>query len=248
MSLAAELAPHLPYLRRYARALTGSQASGDAYVRAALKALVDGAQALKTDAAPRIALFNLFNAIWSTTGAQLSAEPAGADTNAELRVLKVTPRPRQALLLTAVEGFSRSDAADVMDVSPAEIERLLADAQTEIESDLQTRVLIVEDEPIIAIDIENIAKSLGHVVTSIARTHTEAVAAAKADPPGLVLADIRLADGSSGVEAANEVLADYDAPVVFVSAFAERLLPGDRPAAPDLIPKPVLSHAQNAPL
>ena len=68
MSKSETLAPHLPYLRRYARALTGSQKSGDAYVRAALTALLAGEQILAEGLPPRVALYRLFHTIWSTAG------------------------------------------------------------------------------------------------------------------------------------------------------------------------------------
>lgn len=55
MPTSQALAPHLPYLRRYARALTGAQDSGDAYVRAALTAVVSGEEALDADLSPRVA-------------------------------------------------------------------------------------------------------------------------------------------------------------------------------------------------
>ena len=66
MSMTQTLAPHLPYLRRYARALTGSQSSGDAHVRAALTALLEGDESLTEGVPPRVALYRLFHAIWQS--------------------------------------------------------------------------------------------------------------------------------------------------------------------------------------
>ena len=88
-------------------------------------------------------------------------------------------------------------------------------------------------------DITAIVEGMGHQVTGNARTHTEAVAMAAADRPDLILADIQLADNSSGVEAVNEILAQFgDIPVIFITAFPERLLTGDRPEPAFLINKP----------
>ena len=56
--------------------------------------------------------------------------------------------------------------------------------------------------------------------------------------PGLILADIQLADGSSGLEAVNELLATFEAPVIFITAFPERFLTGERPEPAFLIAKP----------
>ena len=99
-------------------------------------------------------------------------------------------------------------------------------------------VLIIEDEPLIAMDLEGIVTSIGHEVQANARTHAEAVAAVKARRPGLVLADIQLADGSSGLEAVNEILGEIEVPVIFITAYPEQLLTGLRPEPTFLIPKP----------
>jgi len=56
--------------------------------------------------------------------------------------------------------------------------------------------------------------------------------------PGLVLADILLADGSSGLDAVNEILRTISVPVIFVTAYPQRLLTGTRPEPTFLITKP----------
>ena len=101
MSLLARLAPHLPYVRRYARALTGDQSTGDNYVRVALEALAAGEQQLSPDMTPRVALYHVFHAIWSSTGAQLeSGSQIGAlgdgRDEASRRLMRIAPRSRQA--------------------------------------------------------------------------------------------------------------------------------------------------------
>ncbi len=250
MSLADNLGPHLPYLRRYARALTGSQQSGDAYVRASLEALLAGDHELEEGLPPRVALYRLFHAIWiSSTGA--NAVPSDAlgedgDDSPEDRLMKLAPASRQALLLTAMEGFTTRETARILNVEEGEIDRMVSKAQAEIESELATDVLIIEDEPVIALDIEGLVKDLGHNVTAITATRDEAVAAAKANPPGLVLADIQLADGSSGIDAVKSILGDMDVPVIFITAYPERLLTGDRPEPAFLITKPFLPQTVKA--
>jgi len=99
--------------------------------------------------------------------------------------------------------------------------------------------MVIEDEPIIAMDIVDIVLSVGHAVTGIARTHAEALQLAKADRPDMVLADIQLADNSSGIDAVNDILKLFpDTPVIFITAFPERLLTGKRPEPAFLITKP----------
>ena len=241
MSLLARLAPHLPYVRRYARALTGDQTTGDNYVRVALEALAAGERQLEPSMSPRVALYHTFHAIWRTSGAKLEPRPgdgqAPADDAAQ-RLMRIAPRSRQAFLLTALEGFTPTEAAQILGASFAEVEKLIAEAQREIDAELATDVLIIEDEPVIAADIEALVKELGHHVSDIAATRREAVDAVGRQAPGLVLADIQLADGSSGVDAVKEILQRLDVPVIFITAFPERLLTGERPEPTFLITKP----------
>jgi len=98
--------------------------------------------------------------------------------------------------------------------------------------------MIIEDEPIIAADLSAIVSGLGHEITGIARTHTEAVALGNEQGVDLILADIQLADNSSGIDAVNDLLGIMDVPVIFITAFPERLLTGDRHEPAFLISKP----------
>ena len=239
MSLLARLAPHLPYVRRYARALTGDQSTGDNYVRVALEALAAGERQLDPDMTPRVALYHVFHAIWSSTGARLEdASGIEGRDDASRRLMRIAPRSRQAFLLTALEGFTPSEAAQILSADPRDVERLIADAQADIDAELATDVLIIEDEAIISADIESLVKELGHRVTATATTHDEAVDAVARHRPGLVLADIQLADGSSGIDAVKDILKRFDVPVIFITAFPERLLTGERPEPTFLITKP----------
>jgi DNA-directed RNA polymerase specialized sigma24 family protein len=157
MSLLARLAPHLPYVRRYARALTGDQTTGDHYVRVALEALAAGERSLDANLSPRVALYRVFHAIWLSSGAQLEArrdDSITAADDASQRLMRIAPRSRQAFLLTALEGFTPTEASQILDCDFGEVERLIAEAQSEIDAELATEVLIIEDEPVIAADIE----------------------------------------------------------------------------------------------
>jgi CheY-like chemotaxis protein len=240
MSLVAQLAPHLPYVRRYARALTGDQRTGDQYVRVALEALAAGEQNLDPGLSPRVALYQVFHAIWLSTGAKLEpvADSDEGGRGPADRLMRIAPRSRQAFLLTALEGFTPSEAGQILSASFEEVERLISEAQGEIDAELATEVLIIEDEPVIAADIEALVRELGHEVLEIAATRTEAIDAVARRTPGLVLADIQLADGSSGIDAVKDILAKYDVPVIFITAFPERLLTGERPEPTFLITKP----------
>jgi CheY-like chemotaxis protein len=244
MSMTQTLAPHLPYLRRYARALTGSQASGDAHVRAALQALLEGDESLTEGVSPRVGLYRLFHAIWQSGAEHFDDTDTGKGPESRLKALSASKRA--ALLLTAVEAFSPEETAFIVDESPEEVEAAILDAQKTIDGQLASKVLIIEDEPIIAMDLENLVTELGHKVVAIAATRDEAVAKAKSERPGLVLADINLGEGGSGIDAVNEILASFDIPVIFITAYPEKLLTGERPEPTYLIAKPFLPETVQA--
>lgn len=244
MSLGQLLAPHLPYLRRYSRALAGDQHHGDSYVKTTLEAIIAAPEEFPKDVDAKLGLYRTFQAIWQSTHGERSepddiyAEAESQGEIADKRLSKIPPLSRQALLLTSMEGFSNSDTAYLMGMEEGKIADLLGQAMNEIDNQIRARVLIIEDEPIIAMDIETIVKDLGHDVTGIAVTRDEAVEQAKSDKPGLILADIQLADDSSGIDAVADILKNYDVPVIFITAFPERLLTGERPEPAFLITKP----------
>jgi DNA-directed RNA polymerase specialized sigma24 family protein len=231
---------HLPFLRRYARALTGSQVSGDAYVAATLESLITDPKALESLPNQRVALYRLFTKIWNSVALNDKAEGAIAAPGLapEQHITQITPRPRQAFLLVALEGFSEDEAAQILDVDLPTLRGLVEDSGRELAAEIATDVLIIEDETFIAMDIEALVESLGHTVIGVARTHSEAIALARQKQPGLILADIQLADGSSGLDAVNELLGSFEVPVIFVTAYPERFLTGQRPEPAFLIAKP----------
>ena len=145
---------------------------------------------------------------------------------------------RQAQLLHMVEGFDVAEVAEILEIGVGDVHAHLIDAGQAIGSYSSTRVLIIEDEPLIALDLERLVTELGHRVVKIARTERQAIEAVMRAKPGLILADIQLADGSSGLDAVNEILRSFSVPVIFVTAYPQRLLTGTRPEPTFLIAKP----------
>jgi DNA-directed RNA polymerase specialized sigma24 family protein len=239
MSISKAIAPHLAYLRRFARALAGSQSAGDAYVAATLEVLIEDPSLFDTGIDPRVALYRTFIGLWNSVDVNLKSDaPESIASAVDRKLESITPLPRQAFLLCSVEGFSPTEAATILNTDEAEIDGLLDLAGREIAAQVATDVLIIEDEPMIAMDLESIVEGLGHRVNAVARTHSEAVEAAETKKPGLVLADIQLADGSSGLDAVNEILGSFEVPVIFITAYPDRLLTGERPEPAFLITKP----------
>jgi CheY-like chemotaxis protein len=240
MTLSTRIAPHLPYLRRYSRALTGTQTSGDAYVAAVLEAIIADITIFPDTSNDRVALYKLFTHLFGSTAVQIPepTSPYAWEQRASVNLSRVSPVARQAFILASVENFRLPEIADILEVDEAEVVRLLDKASQEISRQVATDIMIIEDEPLIAMDIEQMVESLGHRVTGIARTHAEAVALYNTTKPSMVLADIQLADGSSGIDAVNDILKTSSIPVIFITAFPERLLTGERPEPTFLVTKP----------
>ena len=248
MSLAFEIAPHLPFLRRFSRALTGDQHSGDAYVAALLESIIADPSGYDPSPDVRLSLYRSYCKLWESVTFNLKRQrdtpkwEAAAGRNLE----SVTPRAREAFLLIAVEGFSVKQVADILNQPVADAQELIDEASQQLAAQVATDVLIIEDEPIIALDLESLLESLGHRVTGVARTEKEALRLAQAKRPGLVLADIQLADGSSGIDAVNAMLSTFEVPVIFITAFPERLLTGEKPEPAFLITKPFVPEMVKA--
>ena len=245
MSIGAEVAAHLPFLRRYARALAGSQSTGDAFVQATLEAALADDELADSLKGGRVPLYRAFNKVWSSAYMEVDDEEPSSqfgrtrhEAAAQDQLKKITPINRQALLLTTVEDFSPSEAAEIMGVGEGDVEKLVRDAVEEIERETTTSVLIIEDEPLISMQLEDLVRSLGHDICGTAATRTQAQEVVADKTPGLVLADIQLADGSSGLDAVDDILAIDSVPVIFITAYPERLLTGDRPEPTYLITKP----------
>lgn len=240
--LSREIIRHIPFLRRYARALTGTQEQGDHYVKASLGSLLEDPAKLAANIPMRLQLFKFFH---DTFQSNLGAAPGAVDEDPtlsplpmQLHLTQLPSRERQVLLLSTIEGFAVHDVGFILGIAEPEAARLLERAKTELMQQSRTAVLVIEDEPIIAFDIAGTVTEMGHRVIGTAATKSEAVAAAEAKRPGLILADIQLDDGSSGIDAVREILDLFDVPVIFVTAFPERLLTGETTEPAFLVAKP----------
>ena len=247
MSISDAIAPHIPFLRRFARALCGTQAAGDAYVAATLEEILADPKCFDAKLEPKVALYKLFLRSWRNVPLNAHVDsPSFDESGASRNLAAISLEPRMAFLLSAVESFRPHEIAQVIDCSDEKAADLIERAGREISEQIRTTVLIIEDEPLIALDIQTLVEQLGHDVTTIARTHTEAVRAALKSRPGLILADIQLADGSSGLDAVNEIIGTREVPVIFITAFPERFLTGQAPEPAFLITKPFSADSVKA--
>lgn len=234
----SEMAKQLPYLRRFARAMTGSQSGGDSFAVATLEAILADRSVLD-GVDVKTGLFRVLYRIWSSAGAPVDEGESGMKARAQKHMAQLTDNSREALLLHTLEGFTFDKIGEIIGIEQSEAEELVRIARQEMADAVSGSVMIIEDEAIIAMDLESIISDMGHRVTGVARTRSEAVDLGKADPPDLILADIQLADNSSGIDAVNDLMADLgERPVIFITAFPERLLTGEKHEPAFLISKP----------
>ena len=242
----SDVSIYIPELRRYARVLTGSPTVGDWYVRMTLyliaRNLTRWSPCEVEQFGVRVALYRVFQEVWSRrpneSGLDMEETPEHSQDALRCHVRALPDLDREVLLLTELCAFSIEETAWILGLTDKEAEDGLASALAGLQSQTATTVLIIEDEPIIALDLNRIVVGMGHRVIGLAETKTNAVVLGLTQRPGVILADIQLRDGSSGLDAVHDIRTHLQAPVIFVTAFPERLLTGNRIEPSYLVTKP----------
>lgn len=227
-----ELEPLLTRLRRHARAMAGNQSSGDAYVSALLDILRADATILTRVSCPRVALFKLYNLLsLPALNSDAILEQANLWQAAEPDML--SQRIRQALLLISVERFSTAEVAEIIGITTDEVSALIDAAGDSLARLGGANVMIIESEPLIAMNIGQIVEELGLRVNSMPPTNTKAMLILRRDRPDLIIAD-----GGAHIGLAENIYAHVKPPVVFISAYPEMLLTGSCPEPVFIARKP----------
>ncbi|MEO1659376.1 MAG: response regulator [Pseudomonadota bacterium] len=222
MSFADRTEKLVPYLRRYARAVTGDTRTGDACVEAVLETVLTLSLESDFEASQydREGLYRLLDQELN----QLSDSDAA--------------RARRALLLVSVERLPAVMACRILGVRANVLTEMLELAERDFAQMTATRMLIIEDEPLIAAQLKRIAQSLGHTVVGIAMTANDAVSLGREHEPDIILCDIHLQGGSLGTDAIAELKLPDDIPVVYITAYPEQYLSTTNQGPSYLITKP----------
>lgn len=230
----------IPYLRRYARAACGDIHVADAYVYLAVERLLDYPELLR-ERSLRVELYRLLYEICAAQPVDIGEQFLSSHGHLHMAHKSLAALPtdhRHAILLHALEELSLSEISYVLNRNERDVAELLSSAGKEILSTIYADILIIEDEAIIACDLSTILRELGHNVLPVAATREEAVRTAKNHTPGLILADIELANQSSGVDAVREICAERSVPTIFITAYPERLIVENKPEVTILLSKP----------
>lgn len=239
-------ARHLPVLRHFAQLLTGSSRAGDALIVSFLHWIVTLKEGdfTEIDTQERL-LRSIVRLTRGPIGSHILSL-GGRDEYCNDRLDGAPLLARGAFALVFIEGFTIPATAEILEVDVAAVDKLLQRAHIEISRNSTTDILIIEDELLIAFEIDQIIKNLGHRTTSLVRSKRMALKEIKRRRPQLILSDINLADGSSGIDAVNEMLLEFQVPVIFVTAYPERLICGRRPEPAFVVTKPFLKDELEA--
>ena len=245
----AEIVPEIPYLRRHARLLSGSKEVGDEYVRLCLELVMAEPERLEGRDL-RVQLFHAFHSVWSVINpADPDLETIGTTTHEERLeqgLAALAPTERRVLLLVAVEDFSYEAVGQILNLDTEAVRRHFTKARRDLDEQVTCTVLIIEDEPLIAMELCRIVQEMGLTVVSTASRQDDALEAVERDRPGLVLADIQLQDNGSGIVAAHGILQQLNVPIVFVTGYPDRLLTGEGFEPAFIVTKPFREDALKA--
>ena len=234
-----EIEKHLPLLRRYARAMSGSRDLGDRIAEHALITFLRNKESLEGDMELKVVLFRALQDARGDLKYRLEADADHALSRANRHLARLTPGSRDAFLLSAFEDFSHEQIATILRRPTEEIEGLIAVARKDLSHLVSGRILVIEDELFVAHELSDIVTDMGHSVIGTAPTSEDALEIAEAEEPDLILSDIQLANGGSGIKTVGKILRFYPmTPVVYITGFPERLLTGKGPEPAFLVTKP----------
>lgn len=228
-------------LRQFARAVTADQLAGDELVRAVTEEMrADG------EIKDRAEAFRRFVAKWR----ELTREDAAPKlfTDAAL-VQSIGPPPaqeRMVLLLSDVAGFSAHEVEAILGPLDSPHADLLAAARSAVSKSRKARAVIVEDEPLVAMDLRGILEGMGLEVVGMARTAASGARIAADRRPDILLADYNLEGNSTGVEAVLGMQESHRCPVVFITGYPDKVLSGEDVEPDFVIVKPYKAEAIRA--
>ncbi|WP_084418525.1 response regulator [Henriciella litoralis] len=223
----ATLERELPDLRRFSRALTGTQEAGDALVSEAVRLLSNRSQELVEHFCSRPRLFGLVSSILDSR-TFLAFNPERADSPG-----------RRAVLMQDVFGFTEEDARSALQLASDNYRMLLQAARLPASGLEPARIVILEDQFLIAADEEILLKSHGHDVVGVCATAEEALEIVKSESPDIVICDIDLGAGNpTGLDFAKSVPPEARCAFVFVTGHPATLCQGHPGEPAYLVSKP----------
>lgn len=235
----SDIERHLPELRRYAFLVTGAKDAGDDLVEACLRMVLDRPERAG-EKNPRVGVFRLFHVANADLPVRQRPDPSlrwGLQERVFNHLLALPRQERAILTLRGSLGFSEEEIGQILELAPRTVRDVLIRTRARLAKAALAQILIIEDDFLIASEIASIVQQSGQEVCGPAATYDEAVRWADQCEPALVLADVQLRDGQfAGIEAAQDIRRQHGAPVIFITAYPDRLT-----RAPAFTPLTVLS-------
>ena len=230
---------YLPILRLFGRSISGNQRIGDKFVAATVKYLADHI-VMPDNLSVKTYAFRVLVRHWNDMAdIVLTGDDAGIKKFSNL-----TPVHRQAYIMHVICGLEVFEVAEALSVTVSEVRSIFVRAGREIteQKKLMARILIVEDERLIQLEFATIITQLGHTVVGVAENRSEAIEIINDQDVDLILCDIQLKGGDSGLDLMTEILATKTIPFIVATAFPERFLTGSGPEPAFLVAKPFSSE------
>jgi CheY-like chemotaxis protein len=229
----AEIIPHLPLLRRYARALTGSRSWGDALAQATMEEVE--ARPRGEEMPARVALFRTLSTLF-----EAYPQPDGSKPFDPAPTGSATPLSVQALLLRALEQFSQEDAAKILGVSPGRLNELAEEGGKAVQSDDRAMLLILDSDVMVTLDLTAALEMCGHRVCATPTTRAKALECAQIHRPELTIltSATRFGGDTDPLGVAEEVRQVCNASTVLLTAYPERFLRGEEGECTFVMAKP----------
>lgn len=219
---ASRLIAKLPPLRRYARSLTGSTEKGDEILVRMIEAAMIAPDRFGLNTETRVPLYALLNLLFDEER-ENGGQPVASPYPIERALAGLAEEERRVYLLSVLERLPVPDVAAVLAMPPQHVVLGLERARERLRQSLTQRVLVVEDNPVLAMELEGVVSSLGHEVCGTAANPRVALALAAQKPPTLALLDVRLGEGGDGIDLARELRRRGVLRTIFITAFDQEL-------------------------
>lgn len=224
MAYIDEVIRHLPELRRYGYAMTGSREQGDGLVERTLMRLVADPGRPGSDGA-RVGLFRTFHAVNGFPDPARQPEPPPRIRDRlVLQVTSLPPETRAIFILGYVLRFTTEEVGRILDMDETTATETIRSARLQLMKFACARVLIIEDDYLIAQEIAHMVENVGQQVCGPVATYADAISCAAGEAPTLVLADIQLRNGRiDGLRAGSDVAREHQVPLYVITGYPERI-------------------------
>lgn len=230
-------------LRSFCRLLLSERLFGDEFVEAAFGGV---SRLTENSSRERIEAFRHLLDTWrGLAGRDRQPQPF---SDAALMASAGNPPSdiQAALLMSDVLGLRHAEIEAILAPQPKSVMELVVAGRSQLAGSAAGRVVILEDELIIALDLKSIVEGLGASVAGMAPTAAEGLRLVDGHRPDAILVDYLLRGGETGIDLVNQAREVHDCTTIFVTAFPEKVLQGTEDEPDVVLRKPYTSEGIRA--